>query len=440
MKTFRIGGIYPTENKLTAKNPTMEASLPERAVFPLVQHIGAPAIPVVGKGDIVKVGTLIAEADGVMSAPIYSSVSGTVAAIGTAVDESGSSNPAIIIDVEGDEWEPSIDRSNNLETLAQHPELTPEEVSARIRWAGVAGMSRTGLPTHVKLVPPTGVKFDSVILNGVESEPYATADYRLMMERADEILVGLELLMFAVEAQSGYVAIGADKSSAIALMQQKVANDSIEIVSLKPKYPQGCERQLTDAVLNRQMPSAPTATPADVGAVVVSVATAFAVYEAVMKNKPLVERYVTVSGKEMAHPANFLARIGTPIIHLIDACGGIPVSDNKVLSGGPMTGRALSCLDAPVIKSTYCITIMSGREALRHTPKPCLRCAKCVDVCPMGLEPYLLARLAMQQKWKQAKREHVLSCMECGCCQFACPSYRPLLDYIRIAKVALIEK
>ena len=230
MKTFRIGGIYPTENKLTAKNPTMEASLPERAVFPLVQHIGAPAIPVVGKGDIVKVGTLIAEADGVMSAPIYSSVSGTVAAVGTAVDESGSSNPAIIIDVEGDEWEPSIDRSNNLETLAQHPELTPEEVSARIRWAGVAWMSQTGLPTHVKLVPPTGVKFDSVILNGVESEPYATADYRLMMERADEILVGLELLMFAAEAQSGYVAIGADKPSAIALMQQKVANDSIEIV------------------------------------------------------------------------------------------------------------------------------------------------------------------------------------------------------------------
>ena len=440
MKTFRIGGIHPADNKLTADVPTIEAELPEQAVFPLSQHIGNPAIPVVRKGDAVKVGTLIAEASGIISAPIYSSVSGTVLKIDTASDEAGNARPSIVINVEGDEWEPGIDRSNNLETLAEHTELTPDEIINRIKWAGVTGMGGAGMPTYVKLTTMPYTKAECVILNGVECEPYITADYRLMTERADEVLVGLDLLMRAAKVERGYVGIGANMPSAIALMQQKVANDSIEIVSLKPKYPQGCERQLTDAVLNRQMPSAPTATPADVGAVVVSVATAFAVYEAVMKHKPLFERYVTVSGKEMAHPANFLVRIGTPVRQLIDACGGLPVSDNKILWGGPMRGVALDKLDVPVVKGLAGITIMSGREAHRHTPEPCIRCAKCVDVCPMGLEPYLLARLSMLKKWKRAERELITSCIECGSCQFTCPSYRPLLDYIRIAKVALIEK
>ena len=301
-------------------------------------------------------------------------------------------------------------------------------------------MGGAGMPTYVKLTTMPYTKAECVILNGVECEPYITADYRLMTERADEVLVGLDLLMRAAKVERGYVGIGANMPSAIALMQQKAANDDrVEIVPLQAKYPQGGEKQLVDAVLHRQVP-APPAVTANVGAIVINVATAFAVYEAVMKHKPLFERYVTVSGKEMAHPANFLVRIGTPIRQLIDACGGLPVSDNKILWGGPMRGVALDKLDVPVVKGLAGLTIMSGSEAHRHTPEPCIRCAKCVDVCPMGLEPYLLARLSMLKKWKRAERELITSCIECGSCQFTCPSYRPLLDYIRIAKVALIEK
>ena len=434
MKTFRIGGIYPTANKLTADVPTIEAELPEQAVFPLSQHIGDPAIPVVRKGDAVKVGTLIAEAGGIISAPIYSSVSGTVLKIDTVSDETGNARPSIVINVEGDEWEPSIDRSNNLETLAEYTELTPDEIINRIKWAGVTGMGGAGMPTYVKLTTMPYTKAECVILNGVECEPYITADYRLMTERADEVLVGLDLLMRAAKVERGYIGIGANMPSAIALMQQKAANDDrVEIVPLQAKYPQGGEKQLVDAVLHRQVP-APPAVTANVGAIVINVATAFAVYEAVMKHKPLFERYVTVSGKEMAHPANFLVRIGTPIRQLIDACGGLPVSDNKILWGGPMRGVSLDTLDVPVVKGLAGLTIMSGSEVHRHTPEPCIRCAKCVDVCPMGLEPYLLARLSMLKKRQRAEREQITSCIECGSCQFACPSYRPLLDYIRTGK------
>lgn len=433
-KSFRIGGIHPEENKLTAESATVVAELPKQAVFPLSQHIGAPAKPVVKKGDRVKVGTLIAEAGGFVSAPVHSSVSGTVAKIDTAIDASGYRKPAIIIDVEGDEWEPSIDRSTTLETIDSHPELTPEEIVNRIKTAGVTGMGGAGFPTFIKLMPPPGTKAECVILNGVECEPYITADYRLMMEHADEILVGLDLLMKAAKVDRGYIGIEANKPKAIELFEEKTrGNANVEVVALKQKYPQGGEKQLVDAVIRRQVP-APPAIPVSVGAIVQNVATAFAVYEAVMKRKPLFERYTTVTGKEMAHPANFLVRMGTPAIQLIDACGGMPVSDNKVLSGGPMMGKALLTTDAPIVKGSNSITILSGREARRHKPGPCLRCAKCVDVCPMGLEPYLLATLSAMNMWERAEEEAITSCIECGSCQFTCPAYRPLLDNIRIGK------
>ena len=434
MKTFRIGGIHPEENKITAENATNIAPLPKQAIFPLSQHIGAPAKPVVKKGDHVKVGTLIAEAGGFVSAPIYSSVSGTVFKVDTAVDASGYRKPAIIINVEGDEWEETIDRSSTLELLENHQELTPEEITNRIKLAGVTGMGGAGFPTFIKLMPPPGTKAECVILNGVECEPYITADYRLMMEHADEILVGLKLLMTAAKVDRGYIGIEENKPEAIALLQHKAEKEkNIEIISLKQKYPQGGEKQLVDAVISRQVP-APPAIPVNVGAIVQNVATAFAVYEAVMKHKPLIERYTTVTGKELAKPGNFIVRLGTPACLLIDACGGLPVSENKVLSGGPMMGKALISLDAPIVKGSNSITILSGREARRHKPGPCLRCAKCVDVCPMGLEPYLLATASSLKIWDKAEEEMITSCIECGSCQFTCPAYRPLLDNIRIGK------
>lgn len=434
MKTFRIGGIHPEENKITAENATNIAPLPKQAIFPLSQHIGAPAKPVVKKGDHVKVGTLIAEAGGFVSAPIYSSVSGTVFKVDTAVDASGYRKPAIIINVEGDEWEETIDRSSTLELLENHQELTPEEITNRIKLAGVTGMGGAGFPTFIKLMPPPGTKAECVILNGVECEPYITADYRLMMEHADEILVGLKLLMTAAKVDRGYIGIEENKPEAIALLQHKAEKEkNIEIIPLKQKYPQGGEKQLVDAVISRQVP-APPEIPVNVGAIVQNVATAFAVYEAVMKHKPLIERYTTVTGKELAKPGNFIVRLGTPACLLIDACGGLPVSENKVLSGGPMMGKALISLDAPIVKGSNSITILSGREARRHKPGPCLRCAKCVDVCPMGLEPYLLATASSLKIWDKAEEEMITSCIECGSCQFTCPAYRPLLDNIRIGK------
>ncbi len=434
IRTFRIGGVHPEENKLSHDIATVAAPLPKQAVFPLSQHIGAPAKAVVAKGDKVKVGTLIAEAGGFVSAPVYSSVSGTVAKIDTIIDATGYQKPVIIINVEGDEWEESIDRSDKLETLANHPELTPEEIVERIKNAGVTGMGGAGFPTFIKLCPPPGAKAECVIINAVECEPYITADFRLMMEHADEILVGLDLLMKAAKVDKGYIGIETNKPEAIALLTEKTANDPrIEVVPLKQRYPQGGEKQLVDAVIRRQVP-APPAIPVNVGAIVQNVGTAYAVYEAVMKNKPLFERYTTVTGKLLAHPGNFLVRMGTPMRVLIDLCGGMPEGDNKVLAGGPMMGKALMNIDVPVCKGTNSVTILSGDDAVRKEPDPCIRCAKCVGACPMGLEPYLLATASAKHMWDKVEQEDIVSCIECGSCQFTCPSHRPILDNIRLGK------
>ena len=436
IKTVHIGGIHPEENKLTHEVATKVAALPKQAVFPLSQHIGAPAKPVVQKGEKVKVGTLIAEAGGFVSAPIYSSVSGTVFKIDTAIDATGYRKPSIIINVEGDEWEESIDRSDKLEQVKDHPELTPEEIVERIKTAGVTGMGGAGFPTFIKLCPPPTAKAECVIINAVECEPYITADYRLMMEKADEILVGLELLMMAAKVKTGYIGIETNKPAAIDLLTKKCqdvfggTDYCVEVVPLKQRYPQGGEKQLVDAVINRQVP-APPAIPVNVGAIVQNVGTAYAVYEAVMKRKPLFERYTTVTGKRLQHPGNFLVRMGTPMKDLIEACGGMPDGDNKLLAGGPMMGKALTSTDVPVCKGTNSVTILSGDDAVRTAPQPCIRCAKCVGACPMGLEPYLLAKVSEVKNWEKAEQEDITSCIECGSCQFTCPAHRPLLDYIR---------
>lgn len=430
LHTFRIGGVHPDENKITAEARTKNAELPKVAIFPLGQHIGAPAKPIVKRGDVVKVGTMIAEANGFVSAPIFSSVSGTVAKIDASIDATGYRKPVIIINVEGDEWEESIDRSTKLETLAEHSELTPESIVDIIKSAGITGMGGAGFPTFIKLCPPPTAKAECVIINGVECEPYITADYRLMMEHANEILVGLQLLMKAAKVERGYIGIEENKPEAIKLFTQLTASDSrIEVVPLIQKYPQGGEKQLVHAVIKRQVP-APPAIPVNVGAIVQNVGTAYAVYEAVMKNKPLFERYTTVTGKQLKNPGNYLVRMGTTFNELICACGGLPEGDNKVLAGGPMMGKSVMSLDVPITKGTNSITILSGDEARRKSVQPCIRCGKCVDACPMGLEPYLLATLSANNLYDRLENEGVTSCISCGSCQFTCPSHRPILDNI----------
>ena len=439
VKTFRIGGVHPDENKLSNDKVTVAAELPKQAIFPLSQHIGAPAKPVVAKGDKVKVGTLLAEAGGFVSAPIYSSVSGTVFKIDEAIDATGYRKPVIIVKVEGDEWEETIDRSDKLEKLEDHPELTPEEIVNRVKIAGVTGMGGAGFPTFIKLCPPPTAKAECVIINAVECEPYITADFRLMMEKADEILVGLELLMVAAKVTTGYIGIEDNKPAAIELLTQKCAEKfngskfQVEVVPLAKKYPQGGEKQLVDAVIRRQVP-APPAIPVNVGAIVQNVGTAFAVYEAVMKNKPLFERYTTVTGKQLKNPGNFLVRMGTPMSQLIDAGGGLPEGDNKILAGGPMMGKALTSTEVPVCKGTNSVTILTDDDARRKEPQPCIRCAKCVSACPMGLEPFLLATCSSKKMWDKVEAEDITSCIECGSCQFTCPAHRPLLDNIRLGK------
>ena len=431
MKTFRIGGVHPAENKLSAGKAIETLALPKQAVFPLSQHIGAPATAIVKKGDVVKVGTKIAEAGGFVSAPIFSSVSGKVNKVDSIIDASGYRKPAIFIDVEGDEWEESIDRSTD---LVKECNLTPEEIVAKIKDAGVVGMGGACFPTHVKLMPPPGCKAECVIINAVECEPYLTADHRLMLEKADEILVGVQILMKGAKVNKAYIGIENNKPDAIKLMTEKAAAyPGIEIVPLKVKYPQGGEKQLIDAVIGRQVP-APPAIPINVGAVVQNVGTAYAVYEAVQKNKPLFERVVTVTGKAVANPSNFLVRIGTPINVLIEAAGGIPENTGKIIGGGPMMGKALISPEVPVGKGSSGVLLLTKEESVRKPMHDCIRCAKCVNVCPMGLNPAFLMRSTVYKNWEMAEADHIQDCIECGSCSFTCPANRPLLDQIRVGK------
>jgi electron transport complex protein RnfC len=438
MKTFSIGGIHPAENKLSAGSPIREAALPKQAIFSMYQHIGAPARPVVKKGDVVKVGTILAEAGGFVSAPVHASVSGKVSKVDVALDASGTRRTAIIVDVEGDEWEESIDRSEKLIRLENCPNLDAPTIIEKIKQAGIVGMGGATFPTHVKLCPPPGQKAECVIINAVECEPYLTADHSLMLEKTEEILVGVALLMKAAGVERAYIGIENNKPDAIELMTEKAkAYPSIEIVPLKVQYPQGGEKQLIDAITGRQVP-APPAIPINVGAIVQNVGTAFAVYEAVMKNKPLISRIITVTGKSVTQPSNLLARLGTPMSQLIEECGGLPADTGKIIGGGPMMGKALLSLDVPMTKGSSGLLIMNEAEARRGQAEPCIRCAKCVSACPMGLEPYLLAKISMQQAWDEAEQEFITSCIECGSCSFTCPSHRPLLDNIRVGKATVM--
>lgn len=430
LKTFSIGGVHPHENKFSAHQPIITAAVPEKAVILLGQHIGAPAKPVVAKGDVVKVGTLIAEANGFVSAAVHSSVSGKVAKIDSIVDASGYARPAIFIDVDGDEWEENIDRTPD---LIKECALSPEEIVKKIANAGIVGLGGACFPTQVKLTPPPTAKAECIIINAVECEPYLTADHQLMLEHAEEIMVGVNILMKAVKVNKAFIGIENNKPDAIELMT-KVASGyaGITVVPLKVQYPQGGEKQLIDAVMSRQVASG--ALPISVGAVVQNVGTAFAVYEAVQKNKPLFERVITVTGRSVQKPSNFMARIGTPMKQLIEASGGLPEDTGKIISGGPMMGKALVNMDVPTAKGSSGILIMNEKEAKRGERKSCIRCAKCVGACPMGLEPYLLSVLAENGDFERMENERIMDCIECGSCQFTCPARLPLLDYCRLGK------
>lgn len=429
-KTFKIGGVHPEANKLSAANAIVGAQLPKTAIIPLAQHIGAPANAVVQKGDKVKVGQLIGEANGFVSANIHSSVSGTVSKVDLAVDVAGFKKPAVFIDVEGDEWLETIDRTD---TLIEEIKDDAKTIIGKIKDAGIVGMGGATFPAHVKLAIPEEKKADFLIINGVECEPYLTADHRLMLEKSAELIVGVKILMKAIGVEKAYIGIEANKPDAISKLTDLCAKEQgIEVVPLKLKYPQGGEKQLINAISGREVPSGKL--PIDAGAVVQNVGTAFAVYEAVQKNKPLIERIVTVTGDTVATPSNFRARIGTPVAELIAAAGGDVEKSGKIISGGPMMGKAMANLESTVTKGTSGILMLNEEKAVRPEAGPCIRCAKCVDACPMGLEPYLLMQYSQRQMWTEDEANHIMDCIECGCCIFSCPAKRPILDYVRLGK------
>ena len=435
MRTFRIGGIHPPANKLSAGQPIQTIVPPETVVIPLNQHIGVPASAIVAKGDKVKTGSLIAKSTGFISANIHSSVSGTVSKVDMMTNGSGISQQAVYINVEGDEWEPVIDRSD---TIVKECSLSSKEIIDIIAEAGIVGMGGAAFPTHVKLLPPPGSKAELLIINAVECEPYLTADHSLMMEKGEQIIIGATILMKALNVNRALICIECNKPDAIGEITKLSAGyNGIEVIPLEMKYPQGSEKQLIDAVLCRQIKSG--ALPISAGVIVQNAGTAFAVYEAVQKNKPLIERIITVTGKSVTKPSNFLARIGTPVSTLILAAGGFPEDTGKIICGGPMMGKAMINTDAPVTKGSSGILIMTEKESLRRPMHDCIRCAKCVSRCSMGLEPSLLMTLSENRMWESAEKNYIFDCIECGSCSYICPANRPLLDYIRMGKSTVME-
>ncbi|MFH0999609.1 MAG: electron transport complex subunit RsxC, partial [Bacteroidota bacterium] len=390
MKTFAKGGVHPPENKISAGNPIEMFPLPKTVSIPVSQHLGAPAKVIVNKNDTVKVGQKIAETGGFVSAAIHSSVSGKVMKVDEVIDASGYKRQAVIIEVNGDEWDEKIDRSPD---LIKDIKVTTEEIIAKVQESGIVGLGGATFPSHVKLSIPKGKTADVLIINGVECEPYLTSDHRLMLEKGEELLIGTSILMKALKVNKALIGIESNKPDAIEHLGNLVKNyPGIFVNALYVKYPQGGEKQLIKALINREVPSG--GLPIDVGTVVHNVGTAFAVYEAVQKNKPLFERVVSVTGKSIKRPSNYLVRIGTPVSELIEAAGGIPEDTGKIINGGPMMGKALNSLEVPVTKGTSGILLMPENEAQRRGSLNCIRCSRCVSVCPMGLEPYLLMTLA----------------------------------------------
>ncbi|HNV29255.1 MAG TPA: electron transport complex subunit RsxC [Cyclobacteriaceae bacterium] len=433
LKTFNIGGVHPDDQKLSAGIAISPLPLPKVVTIPIIQHIGAPAKIIVQRGDMVKTGQIVAIHEGFVSSNIHTSVSGRIGVIEEVMDSSGFKHIAISIRIKGDEWEESIDQTD---TLVEEINLEPKEIVSRIMEAGVVGMGGAAFPSHVKLSVPEGKHVDYLLINGVECEPYLTADHRLMLEKPKEIIVGIKILMKALGVTKAIIGIEDNKHNAVELFKELLKNETgITVEALEVQYPQGGEKQLIQALLNREVPSG--GLPSDVGVIVHNVGTTFAIYEAVQKNKPLIERVVTVTGKSVKQPSNFLVRIGTPVIDLLIAAGGVPEDTGKIVGGGPMMGKAIADLDVPIAKGTSGILLIPKEESTRAEIYNCVHCGKCIEACPMGLEPYHLLILSKKGNSQRAKEEHILDCIECGSCSFVCPSNRPILDYIRLGKTQI---
>lgn len=430
IKTFPEGGVHIEENKLSASKPIRAIPLPEVIKIPISQHIGKPSKPLVKRGDMVKTGQLIARSEGFVSANVHATVSGKVAKIDKVYDTSGYRRDAIIINVEGDEWVDTIERDDGLESDFS---ASSKEIIQKVMEAGIVGLGGATFPSHVKLSVPPGKKAEYLVVNGVECEPYLTADHRLMVEKGEELIVGARIMQKALQANKILIGIENNKPDAIENLRKISANyNDIEVHALQVKYPQGGEKQLVKALLNREVPSG--GLPIDVGVVAFNVGSILAAYKAVQKNQPLIERVVTVTGKNLKEPSNFWVRLGTPVIHLLREAGGLPEDAGKVINGGPMMGKALNDLEAPIVKGSSGILVIPEKEAYRSEVRDCIRCSRCISVCPMNLEPYLLMAMAQKEMYDRLDQRRIMDCMECGSCSFICPSKRPLLDYIRLGK------
>lgn len=430
IKSFR-GGVHPPEEKITSQKPIQELPLPKKVVIPLSQHTGVPAAPVVKVGDRVKTGQKIGETQGPISSTIHASLSGKVVDISDYPHPLGPPSLAITIESDGkDEYHPDIKHNN------EYFRLHPNEIREIVREAGIVGLGGAAFPTYIKLSPSEDKWIDTVILNGCECEPYLTCDHRLMIEKTYEIIEGLKFIARTLEVTFCYIGIEKNKRDAIKAVEEEIHNEAnMEVAPLKTKYPQGSEKQLIKAILNREVPSG--GLPLDVGVVVQNVGTALAISEAVKKGRPLIERVVTVTGKGIKNPANLKVRIGTLFQDLIDYCGGFVGRPGKIIMGGPLMGFSQYTTLVPVIKGTTGILILPQEEMEEVEERACIRCGRCVDACPAGITPNLIGKFASKDRFDWAREYGALDCMECGVCAYLCPAKIPLVQLIKYAKTQL---
>ena len=435
VSTFRRG-VHPDEYKnLTCGTPSQTLELPSEVFIALQQHIGAPCEALVEKGDMVKTGQKIADSKAFVSSPIHASITGKVMAVASFPHPLGAKVPMIHIKREGeeDDWE-LLEVPNNWETASR------EQLQTLIREAGIVGLGGAAFPTHVKMTPPPDKTIDTFILNGCECEPFLTCDHRNMLEDTDRILKGMAMMMKTLDIKQGIVGIEANKADAITIMESRVKALGLDfkVQALKVKYPQGAEKMLIDAALGRKVPAG--GLPMDVGVVVNNVATALAVYEAVIDGKPLIQRMLTVTGNAIAKPGNIIVRLGSSFQSCVDACGGLNSDASQVYMGGPMMGLAQYDLSVPTLKATSGIVCMENTDIQKTRHYPCIQCGTCVSVCPMNLVPTRISRFAETGKLDECKEWGVFNCIECGSCAFVCPSGIPLVQWIRVGKVKSTEK
>ena len=421
------GGVHPTENKeFTEHMPLVRFPDPETVVIPLSMHAGAPANPVVAVGDSVKVGQKIGEAAGFISSPVHSSVSGTVVAIEDRPHATRGQCPSVVIKSDGlNTLHESVQPHKDLDSL------TPEEIIDIVRESGIVGMGGAGFPTFVKLKPSKPI--DAILLNGCECEPYLTADHRVLLEYAGDVIYGLQAVLKAVGAPKGIIVIEDNKPDAVELMQAKTADiENIEVVVAKTKYPQGAEKMLIKRVLNRKVPSG--GLPADVGAVVCNISTVKAISDAIRKGMPLIERVVSVTGERIRKPGNFIAKIGTNAADMIEYCGGVEGEEVTIKAGGPMMGFVQNDVNVPIMKGSNGIIAINSDST---QAQECIKCGRCVDVCPMELTPLYFAKHADEGDWLAMKEKNVMDCLECRCCEYICSSKIPLVSKIKAGKNAI---